>query len=195
MRAAERQKQEETVLVEQAIEGDRRAFDQLVKLHLGRCYRLARRFGLSAEDAADVVQETFLAAFKALPGFNFSAEFSTWVTRILLRRMSNLRRQWRRARRLFIRQEAEGIELDWVEGSAGADAQRQLEIAELRDEIEKALRRLKPIHRTVFILAELEHMKIRQIAQLLNIPEGTVVSRLHYARRQMRERLQNRLDR
>lgn len=175
--------------VEKAIGGDRGAFDALMRKHMGACYRIARRFGVPPEDAADIVQDTFFAAYRALHRFNFAFSFSTWITRILVNRLSNYRRNLKRARNLFWRQPDEGFADAIIEKNVQADPHKEAEHAELSRALEKALQNLPKNQRTVFILFEIEGFKIREIAAILNIPEGTVTSRLHHARLAMRRLL------
>lgn len=178
----------DTALVERTLDGDNRAFDLLVERHAGRLYRLARRLGLSPEDAADAVQETFLAAYRALPSFDFAYQFSTWVTRILLNRASNIRRALSRARRLFVSRESP-IPEEHQCASTGGSPERLAEQRDLEGALRRALSKLPEAQRTVFILFELEGYKTREIAEILDIPEGTVTSRLHHARRLLRGEL------
>ncbi len=178
-------------LVERAIEGDRAAFDALTRRYLGKCYRIARHLGLSAEDAADAVQDTFLAAYRAIERFDFSYQFSTWITRILLNRVSNVQRGLRRARRVFFK--SEPLPLEWIADS-GLSPQESAERSELRARLQQALKKLPKPQRTVLILFEIEGFKAREIARMLDIPEGTVTSRLHHARRRMRQLLKSYLQ-
>lgn len=194
MNAVKSQKTDDAALVARALEGEDRAFDMLMQRHVPRCYRIARRFGLSPEDSADVVQESFIAAYRALASFDFSYQFSTWITRILLNRISNVRRGLARARRFFFRPPGEPLSAAMLERASPHDPAKRLEYLELQEQLGRALRRLKPAHRTVFILFELEGIKIREIAKMLDIPEGTVTSRLHYARRRMRAYLRRYLS-
>lgn len=176
-------------LVEQAIGGDRAAFDALMRKHMGACYRIARRFGVPPEDAADIVQDAFLAAYRALHRFNFAYSFSTWITRILVNRLSNFRRNLKRARNVFWRQPDEAHGESVIEKTTEIDPHMETEQSELASAIEKALQKLSLNQRTAFILFEIEGFKIREIAAILDIPEGTVTSRLHHARLEMRRLL------
>lgn len=178
-------------LVEKAMRGDRGAFDVLMQRHLSKCYRIARRFGLSAEDAADVVQDTFFAAYKALPRFNFSYRFSTWLTRILINRLSNFRRALRRAQRLFSRSEDIESHERIFEESAARNPHQDAEQEELHAALATAVKKLPHAQQVVFVLFEIEGFKAREIAAILDIPEGTVMSRLHHARLALRQRLQS----
>ena len=178
-------------LVERAITGEKAAFDELTKKHLQRCYRVARRFGLPPEDAADVIQDTFLAAYRALDSFNFSFKFSTWITKILTNRLLNYGRGLKRAKRLFWRPpDAPRLSETW-EVSSERTPEEQLENHEIHQLLLKAVAKLPQKQRLVFVLVEMEEMKSQEIAALFEIPEGTVNSRLYHARLSLRERLKN----
>ena len=181
----------DTELVEKAISGDRAAFDALTQRYLDKCYRIARRLGLSPEDAVDVVQDTFVAAYQNIERFDFAFQFSTWITRILLNRISNMRRGLRRARRLFFRSPRMEWEGFWAGARSADDPQRDFEQAELREHLQKAIDQLPEPQKTVLVLFDIEGFKAREIAVMLDIPEGTVTSRLHHARKRLRKLLRD----
>ncbi len=180
---------DDACLVKKAIAGESKAFDKLTQRHLQRCYRIARHFGLSPEDAADIVQDTFLAAYRALQTFNFSYKFSTWITRIHLNRLSNFRRGLQRAKKYFWRPQDEAFKFEYFEDMDNRIPEKELEKSELQSELLRAISKLPERQRRVFVLSEMEEFKTREIATLLGIPEGTVSSRLHHARLALREQL------
>ena len=183
--------EDDATLVERAITGEKSAFDDLTKKHLQRCYRIARRFGLPPVDAADVIQDTFLAAYRALDGFNFSFKFSTWITKILTNRLLNYGRGLQRAKRLFWRPPDPPRLSETWEVSSERTPEQQFENYEIHELVLKAIAKLPQKQRLVFVLFEMEGMKSQEIAALFKIPEGTVNSRLHHARLSLRERLKN----
>lgn len=154
------------------------------------CYRFARKYGHSPEDSADAIQETFLAAYKALDKFDPNYKFSTWIITILLNRLSNKRRALRRARRYFFHDENITPDENMRAKMSVPTPQEDVENAELQRKLERAIQKLPHRLRSVFILFEIEHVKIKEIAEMLDIPEGTVMSRLHNARQQLRSHLQ-----
>ncbi|MCG8607834.1 sigma-70 family RNA polymerase sigma factor [bacterium] len=180
-------------LVKRAIGGDRSSFDELTRRHLQHCYRLARNFGLLPEDAADVVQDTFLAAYRALHGFNFEFKFATWLTRIHINKLLNHRRGLHRAKRIFWQPRKGGPIIEAVKTTSASTPEGDLERKELQQQLVAALKRLPVKQRMIFVLFEIENYKIHEIASLLKIPEGTVNSRLRHARLAMRERLREHL--
>lgn len=190
----EETKSSDATLVERAINGNKEAFDRLMQKHVPICYQLARRFGLSAEDASDLVQDAFFAAYRSLHRFNFSYSFSTWITRILVNRISNFRRGVRRAQKIFWRPADANATETVFEKVSQDDPHTSTEHSEFHTTLEKALNKLPKNQRMVFILFEIEGLKTREIASIMDIPEGTVTSRLHHARLSLRKRLEHILN-
>lgn len=182
---------DDAVLVKKTLAGDKKAYDELMQRHMSRCYRIARYYGLSPEDAADLVQDTFFAAYRALSSFDFNYRFSTWITRILLNRLSNFHRGLKRAKKFFMRAKQEALQNNYLETKWGNEPDKNIERAELHQAITKAVAKLPRPQRIVFILFEMEGVKIKDIAKMLNIPEGTVTSRLHYARKILQKNLKH----
>jgi RNA polymerase sigma-70 factor (ECF subfamily) len=176
-------------LVKRAIGGERTAFDDLTRRHLPHVYRLARNFGLSPEDAADLVQDTFLAAYRALSGFSFEFKFATWLTRIHINKLLNYRRGLHRAKRLFWQPRKGGPIIEAAEAAGAPTPESDFERKELQEELVAAVKGLPEKQRMIFVLFEMENYKIHEIASLLKIPEGTVNSRLRHARLSLRGRL------
>ncbi len=189
LRLAKSQKVDDCELVKRAASGEKPAFDQLMEKYFALCYRFARKYGLNAEDAADVLQDTFVAAYKALPRYNARYKFSTWILTILLNRVSNRQRALRRARRYF--QPAGEVSPDeHVRAKMHVSTPAEnLENNELQQQINAAVQKLPQKLRAVFILFEIEQIKIREIAKILRLPEGTITSRLHAARMRLRTQL------
>lgn len=135
----------------------------------------------NAEDAEDVLQETFLQVHRALPSFRGDAAVSTWVYRIAVRVAARMKRRSaaRRAESLADR-----------EGSVPAPSERHS--VEAADEVERAraaMASLPPMFRAVLSLLSLEDMPAREVANVLGITEGTVWSRAHKARKLLREKI------
>jgi len=165
------------VLAAKAAKGDRAAFHELVDRHAQRLYRLAVSLVGGAADAEDVLQETFAGAFRNLRTFEARSSVKTWLSRILVIQAAKWRRE--RTRR--------GGEEPMPAGIAAGD---QTAAAQARIDLDAALQQLSPEHREVLVLREMQQMSYEEIAQALDIPRGTVESRLHRAREQLREKLQ-----
>jgi len=193
-RVAEATSQDED-LVRRAQDGDEAAFDSLVRRYLSRSSRIASRFCSDVEDAADAVQETFLRLYSHLDKFDFRGKFSTWFFRILANTCLNQVRASQQLKRLFLRPQhlptdsALQFSLDDFAGECDPHTERERQ--ELRHAIEAGLRKLPAKLRLVLILYDLEGFSQREIAEMLGIPQGTVMSRLYHARRAMQPLLRD----
>ena len=156
--------------------GDRDSQRQLYDACSPRVYRLAVRM-VGVQDAADVTQQTFLRAFSRLNQYDGNARFETWLYRLAVNEsLQHLRRRRR-----------------WDQPSSldydPADTSRRCENTEQRELLDQALARLEPQLRSIFLLRESEELTYREIAEALEIPAGTVGSRLNRARRALQEHL------
>lgn len=159
--------------------------DRLVAEYQGRIYSFASRMCRSAEDARDVLQETFLAAVRALPAFRGDAKVSTWLFRIAANACRKMRRRGKH-------EPARLLSLDDVMPAPGAwpleiaDAAEGPEAVALRHEVQRALDAsiadLPPAYRAVLILRDLEGLSTEEVAEILGLSVPNVKSRLHRAR-------------
>ena len=153
-------------LARAAAKGDIDAFETLLGLYQNKVYGLALRMCGSEEDAWDVAQEAFLAAWRALPGFRGESGFSTWLYRLTANAAIDcLRREKKRRGELSI----EGGELPLSLPDAGPSPQEATEGGELRAAVNAALARLTDQHRTVLILRELQELSYEEIAGALGL--------------------------
>src|SRR5262245_13393895 len=143
----------------------------------------------NAEDAYDVVQEAFLNAYQSLNSFKGDAEFFTWLYRIAFNAAISLKRKRRAAPRLeWTDGDKAGIEP--IDESAFSEPGSNLARTEEEAILQTALNRLSPEHRSVLVLKDIDGQKYEDIAEILNVPIGTIRSRLHRARMELRELLQ-----
>jgi RNA polymerase sigma-70 factor (ECF subfamily) len=161
-------------LVDRAKRGDRWAFEQLVERHQHRLFTLAARTLGSPDDAGDAVQEAFLRAWLALPRFRGGSLFSTWLYRICLNAAHDQR----------LRRRAEPVEL--VERPDPRDAFAE---SELSGELQDALDGLDETYRTAVVLYDVLGCSYAEIAELTDVPEGTVKSRIYRGRTELAQRL------
>ncbi|MFI5455402.1 MAG: sigma-70 family RNA polymerase sigma factor [Isosphaerales bacterium] len=162
--------------------GDRDVFGELMSLTEPRIRRLLGRLGCRGTDLDDLVQETYLRAWRSLPRFRGESRFSTWLFRIAV----NVVRTWRKNRR--------GVaSLDYDE-SVSMRSHPEFGAVPLLEAYERALSGLSPDLKAVFILHETEGMSYRDVAETLGCPIGTVMSRLHRARVKILDELRERLE-
>jgi RNA polymerase sigma-70 factor, ECF subfamily len=165
-------------LVARSIRGDNESFNQLILRWERPIYALAYRTIGREEDARDVCQETFLRAFRALPGFRGQAKFSSWLYRIAL----NLCRDWmRRERRVPVVQPPEGVDL--MDLAAEAEPSESIEDLVARKDltalVERVMERLPEEQRTAIILKEYHGLTFQEIADVVGCPLSTVKTRLY----------------
>jgi RNA polymerase sigma-70 factor (ECF subfamily) len=180
-------------LVGRARDGDHDAFRVLVERHQGRVYRLALRILRDEERARDAAQDAFLKAYRGLAGFEGRSSFYTWLYRLTFNLCIDLRRRDRSAREIEFDEgvvhtgpDPGGPLLEEVGGGpAGA-----LERSEIRERVARAVDTLPEVHRETLLLREVEGLSYGEIAQALGIPKGTVMSRLHYARKRVQKILE-----
>jgi RNA polymerase sigma-70 factor (ECF subfamily) len=175
---------EDRELISACLEGRTECFAELVRRYQDRLYNAVFRMLGSAEDAQDVVQEAFVNAYQALGSFKGEARFFTWLYRIAMNQAISWKRKRRVTARLELRHEENSQPLDQSVGSQPAEA---LERAEEEEQLQRALARLSMEHRVVLVLKEIEGLKYEEIAEALRVPIGTVRSRLHRARVELRE--------
>jgi RNA polymerase sigma-70 factor, ECF subfamily len=175
-RARERVEDEERRWTERAIARDQDAFRALVERHRDRAYALALRIVRSPLDAEEVAQDAFVRAWTALPGFRLESRFSTWLHRIVARRALD------RVAQLKLRREREGPIAVVIETAATPDASEP----ETRG-LEPLIGELSDAQRAVVTLFYYEDLSVERVAEILQMPVGTVKTHLSRARRALRE--------
>jgi RNA polymerase sigma factor (sigma-70 family) len=162
-------------LVERAIAGDHDAFAALARASADRLYAVARLILRDPERAQDATQEALVAAWRDLSALRDPDKFEGWLHRVLVHAC------YREARRERRRREVEIGELE-LEGARQDDVSMLAE----RDALERGFRKLDPQHRAVLVLHHYAGYSVPEIAELIDLPQGTVKSRLHRGARAMR---------
>ena len=176
-------------LIECAQNGDIAAFGELVNKYQKRIYELAYRFTHHPEDAADLCQEIFLKAFRALGRFENKSTFYTWIYQIAKNTCIDYsRRRTGRYDVAFV-EEIAPDDSQFQSQYSGDQAFRRLEQVELETEIKKAIEQLSPRQKQVFILRHYEGLALREIAVTLNLRVGSVKAHLFNATRKLRKLL------
>ncbi len=179
----------DTELVNAAKQGDQGAFGALVEKYQAMAYSLALRMTGNPDDAADATQDAFLNAWRALPGFQGQSAFSTWLYRLTSNACIDLlRREKRRgALSMTVAEEDEEGPHEAEIPDERWSPERELDRGETHRAIQAGLESLSPEHRQVLVLRELEGLSYQEIAQVLELEEGTVKSRIARARLALRE--------
>lgn len=176
-------------LVQASLAGDAEAFGDLVRRYQDRLFATLYRLTGSAEDAQDLVQEAFLRAYQNLDRFLGESAFYTWVYRIGVNLALNRRRRWRSGPRFLPLNRGDRPDHDVAGDHEAENPARRLESLETGERVQQALSRLPEEFRSVVILKDFDGLRYEEIAGLLDIPVGTVRSRLHRARAELRELL------
>jgi RNA polymerase sigma-70 factor (ECF subfamily) len=182
---------DDAALIERCRAGDIAAFEPLVEKYRQRVWRLAYNVLRDREEAWDVAQEAFVRAWQALPNFRGQSAFYTWLFRIVMNVAAD------RARSRAARGRAFGTERipeeDWdrvlIDQPANASPDAAAAGAQERARIERALATLSDDHRRIVVLSDIEGLSYKEIADVLEIPMGTVMSRLHNARKRLKTAL------
>jgi len=176
-------------LIAECLQGRTAAFGELVRRYQDRLYNTVYRLVDNSEDAQDVIQDAFLNAYQSLNSFKGDSQFFTWLYRIAVNTAISFKRKRRVV--LAIRSNRPGSgDSEPLDSSEFSRPEHALEKAEQERRIQGALQRLSAEHRTVLILKDMEGQKYETMAEVLQVPIGTVRSRLHRARLELRELLQ-----
>ncbi|PWT84166.1 MAG: RNA polymerase subunit sigma-24 [Acidobacteria bacterium] len=170
-------------LVERCLRGDEAAWEDLVKVHTRRVYGICYRFTGSDHSAQDLTQEVFLRVFRSLKSFRAGeGSFTVWLgrlTRNLL--IDNYRRTKQERATSSLEEQLPMIE----ERTAESRTEGMLAGREAGEALQAALAKLSPELRETVILRDLEELEYREVAEILNVPEGTVKSRLNRGRAEL----------
>jgi RNA polymerase sigma-70 factor, ECF subfamily len=177
-------------LIADCLRGETAAFGELVRRYQDRLFNTVYRMVDNAEDAQDVVQEAFLNAYQSLDGFKGDALFFTWLYRIAVNTAISLKRKRRNVLSLSGQPGRDDPGMEPLDDSEETRPGRGLERAEEECRIQGALNRLSPEHRAVLVLKDMEGQKYETMADMLGVPIGTIRSRLHRARAELRDLLQ-----
>lgn len=188
------------LLVERARQGDRAAFRELYDHYHRRAYLLAESVVKDREEAMDVVQEAFVKVHRHLDGFQGGSSFYTWLYRIVMNLAIDQARKSKRQRTVdfddALGHESEGaLEGGPQGGFEDQNPRKALLRKELAERIRRALADLPEYHQAVIVLREVDGLSYEELAEVMEVPKGTIMSRLFHARRKMQEALGTYLDR
>jgi len=179
---------EDAELVARAQDGDRGAFEELVRRHADRLYAVVLRLVPERHEAEEITQEAFLRAWRGIAGFKGDARFFTWLYRIAV---NEAHRRARRHPRARVASLDEGP-IDPPDPGPLPD--RQAEHNDLRGALERAVRSLDPDYRTPLILRDVEGLSTAEAAEIMRLREAAFKSRLHRARLAVRNAVEDHLD-
>lgn len=174
---------DDRVLADSARQGDMAAFEELVRRYRNDVFALSYHFVRNREEAWDISQEVFIKAYRSLKWFRGDASFKTWLMRITA---NHCKDQFKK-RRLDTLPFEDGMKNEAP--ARVATPKEQLEAAELGAAIEQAVDMLPAKHRTAFVLREYEGLSYQDMAKVMRCNMGTVMSRLHHARKKLQNTL------
>lgn len=188
---------DDALLAQRIAGGERGAFEELMRRHNRRLYRLARATLRNDAEAEDALQEAYLSAYRAMARFRGESTLATWLSRLVLNEcLGRIRRHARRHNVVPIVGGSEAIEME-TDAMSEPDhhtPDRALVRAQTRALLERKLDDLPEAFRTVFVMRAVEEMSVEETAQCLDIPEATVRSRHFRARGLLRESLAREMD-
>jgi RNA polymerase sigma-70 factor (ECF subfamily) len=171
-------------IVGRILAGNIQQFEVLMKRYSQRLYRVARAILRNDADAEDAVQQAYLNAFRQLARFEGRAQFSTWLTRIVVYEALSKRRRLRA-------KPSERLDVVHDQSSDGVDPERQAYGVELRALLDAALEKLPDGYRSVFLLREVDGLTTSETADRLALTEGATKARLHRAKGLLQQALKN----
>jgi len=185
--------EEECQLIEQARQGGVEAFMRLAKEYEHQVFQLTSHLTANREDAADLTQETFLHAFRAIKGFQGNSSFRTWLHRIAVNLSLNFLKKRRSENNHFrdvdrLEEDGRGKELETARKMASPEDSSLSQ--EFRTNLGKAIEELPPAYRATFSLVVLEEMSHQEAARILGCSEKTVSWRMHEVRKRLKKKLQ-----
>lgn len=183
--------EDERELIIRSQRGDVAAFEALVKQHQVVAYNVALRILGSPEDAQDAAQEALIKVFKSLGSFKAEAQFSTWLYRIVVNTCNDYLRRERRHTHFSLDQQLEtddgSITRDVPDESMAPERVHEKRV--LQEKVQRAIQALPEQQRTVVVLRDIEGMSYEVIASMLDLPVGTVKSRINRGRDALRQLL------
>jgi RNA polymerase sigma-70 factor (ECF subfamily) len=169
-------------LIDRYLSGDIDAFNELMDAHEARAFAICLRILRNREAALDATQDTFLTVFRKADRYKATAAFSTWLYRVTVNTCYDHLRKQKRKR---------ADRLPETHDIADPTSQDEFEAVDVRPQIETALDALSPEFRAAVVLVDLEGMSIEQASDTLEVPTGTIKSRLFRARKQLSQSLGN----
>ncbi len=186
----------EAKLIKQSQQGDMKSFEKLVRLHQDQAYRTAFAMLGNTEDAKDATQEAFIKIYKSLNKFKHQSSFSTWMYRIVHNTCLDILRRRKRRREVPVETKnsagTEGYEIPLEDTGDGPESLLDYEF--LKEEVKKGIGELPEEYQGVIILRDIEGLSYSKVAEVMEISQGTVKSRLNRGRKMLRNYLNDLLQ-
>jgi len=177
----------EQLLIEECCAGNMQAYREIVDRYKKQAYGFAFSYLRNAEDALNISQDAFIRAWKSLDTFKRDRSFRPWLFSIVKNLSLNYIEKKKRLREVSLDEAMEESGFDISDG--GSNPHEALELKEMREQVWKAVMELKDEFREIIVLKHFNDLSYHEIAETLNIPEGTVMSRLYHARLALKKNL------
>lgn len=181
--------QDDEMLIHRAQGGDRGAFDALIARYAARAYQYAFRLTRNSEEASDVVSNAFIRIYSAIGNFKSQSSFATWMYRILTNCFLDMRKKVKPVTSLEVAIEGGEGELERQIEAPGPSPHEESERTEREERVERAVNRLPEYQRAMIVMYHVDLLTYEEIAEALDLPIGTVKSRLNRARISLRDLL------
>ncbi len=178
--------------IKQVKKGDQNAFAEIVELFKDKVYQLCYRMVGNAHDAEDIAQEAFIRAYVNINSYDTNRKFSTWLYRIATN--LSIDRLRKRKPDYFLDAEIEGTEGLTMYSQIPSDElqpDEMVESLEFQEWIQQEINELPVMYRSVIVLKYIEELSLKEIGDILDLPIGTVKTRIHRGREALRKRLRN----
>lgn len=178
--------------IKQVKKGDQNAFAEIVELFKDKVYQLCYRMVGNAHDAEDIAQEAFIRAYVNINSYDTNRKFSTWLYRIATN--LSIDRLRKRKPDYFLDAEIEGTEGLTMYSQVPSDEiqpDEMVETLEFQEWIQQEINELPVMYRSVIVLKYIEELSLKEIGDILDLPIGTVKTRIHRGRESLRKRLRN----
>ena len=185
--------EEDTALIQAVLDGDPSAYRGLVERYQKRVYNVVFGMVRDKEDAQELAQEAFIKAYRNLAGFRRDSRFYTWLCRIAINLSIDFLRK-RKNRSSISFEENIGVRNesgDFISDHSLGDPHQSTVNREIRNRIIEEVEKLPEDQKQAIVLREIDGLSYKEIAEIMGIPEGTVMSRLYYARRKLQQGLKD----
>lgn len=178
--------------IREVLKGDQNAYGEIVELYKDKVFQLCYRMLGNRHEAEDIAQEAFIRAYVNIARFNMELKFSTWIYRIA----TNLCIDRIRKKKpdFYLDAEVSGTDGLTMYSQVAAETnlpEEDLESIELQEAIQRAISKLPEKYRTVIVLKYIEELSLNEISEILDMPLGTVKTRIHRGRESLRQQLRN----
>lgn len=183
-------------LLRQCRLGDKGAFEELVERYQRKVMAVALGMVRNPDDAMEITQDAFVKAYENIASFKGESSFYTWIYRIVVNKAIDLRRRQRRKPTVALEDRGRQADRDdsWEDSLADEgpiDPYERTRSMEMSERMQEAIDELTPDHKAVIVLREVEGLSYEEISRVMRCSKGTVMSRLHYARKKLQNRLKD----